>query len=152
MKTPLALASAALVAVTLAGCGGSDDGPDSEYCKDLKAARAQIKPVGSDTVNLDKAIKDFHTLAGEAPEAVKDDWKVLDDGMKTVERALADAGMKPSDFAKLQEGKMPEGVDVSKLQDVATEFQKLSTAEFEKANDAVDKHAKDVCKIDHQKM
>ena len=149
MKTPLALASATLLAVTLAGCGGSDDGPDSEYCKDLKAASTRIGSLTSgDASTLDDAIKDFHTLAGEAPDEVKDDWKTLDEGMRTVEAALKKAGLKPSDLEELQNGKLPEGVDVEKLQGLATDVQKLSGPEFTKANDAVTKHAKDVCKID----
>ncbi len=152
MKTPLAFASAALLAATLAGCGGSDDGPDSEYCKDLKAAASNVNSVAtSDVTQLDQAFEDFHTLAGEAPDAVKDDWKVLDDGMRTFQKGLKDAGMEASDFAELQQGKMPEGVNVDKLRELSTEVQKMSGPEFQKANDAVAKHAKDVCKIDLSK-
>jgi phage-related minor tail protein len=148
MKTPLALATAALVAATLAGCGGSDDGPDSEYCKDLKAASTQFDSLSSNNVSkLDEAFKTFHTLADEAPEEVKDDWTTLDKGIVQVEKALQEAGLKFSDFAELQEGKMPEGVDVTKLQGLASEFQKLDSAEFEKSSKAIEKHAKDVCKV-----
>ncbi len=148
MKTPLALASATLLAVTLAGCGGGDDGPDSEYCKDLKSASTQFDSLSSNDVSkLDEAFKTFHSLADEAPSEVKDDWTTLDKGIASVEKALKDAGLKFSDFASLQEGKMPEGVDVAKLQGLATEFQKLDSAEFDKASKAIEKHAKDVCKV-----
>jgi hypothetical protein len=148
MKTPLALATATLLAATLAGCGGSDDGPDSEYCKDLKSASTQFDSLSSNDVSkLDEAFKTFHILADEAPSEVKDDWTTLDKGIVAVEKALKDAGLKFSDFAALQEGKMPEGVDVSKLQGLATEFQKLDSAEFDKASKAIEKHAKDVCKV-----
>jgi len=149
MKTPLALASVALVAaVTLAGCGGGDDGPDSEYCKDLKSASTQFDSLSSNDVSkLDEAFKTFHTLADESPSEIKDDWTTLDKGITSVEKALSDAGLKFSDFAELQEGKMPEGVDVAKLQGLATEFQKLDSAEFDKASKAIEKHAKDTCKV-----
>jgi len=148
MKTPLALASAALLAATLAGCGGSNDGPDSEYCKDLKAASTQFDSLESNDVSkLDEAFKTFHTLADEAPAEVKDDWKTLDSGITQVETALKKAGLKFSDFAELQEGKMPEGVDVEELQGLATEFQKLNSTEFDKASKAIEKHAKDECKV-----
>ncbi len=147
MKTPLALASAALIAATLAGCGG-DDGPDSQYCKDLKAASTEFDSLSSSDVSkLDEAFKTFHELADEAPGEVKDDWTTLDKGITAVETALKDAGLKFSDFAELQEGKMPEGVDVEKLQGLATEFQKLDSAEFDKSSKAIEKHAKDVCKV-----
>jgi len=149
MKTPLAIASAALLAATLTGCGGGDDGPDSEYCKDLKAASTQFDTLeSSDVSKLDEAFKTFHSLADEAPTEVEDDWKTLDDGITSVEKALDDAGLKFSDFAALQEGKMPEGVDVEKLQGLATEFQKLNSSEFDKASKAIEKHAKDECKVD----
>jgi phage-related minor tail protein len=148
MKTSLALASAALVVATLAGCGGSDDGPDSEYCKDLKSASKQFDSLSSNDVSkLDEAFKTFHTLAGEAPSDVKDDWATLDKGIKSVEAALKKAGLKFSDFAALQQGKMPEGVDVAKLQGLAKEFQKLDSPAFDKASKAIEKHAKDVCKV-----
>jgi phage-related minor tail protein len=150
MKTPLALASAALMVATLAGCGGGD-GPDSEYCKDLKAASTQFKDLSSSEVaKLDEAFKTFHELADEAPGEVKDDWATLEKGITAVEKALKDAGLKFSDFAALQEGKMPEGVDVAKLQGLATEFQKLNSAEFDKASKAIETHAKDVCKVNLQ--
>ncbi len=149
MNTPLALASAALMAATLAGCGGSDDGPDSAYCKDLKSASNEFDSLAaSDVSKLDDAFKTFHELADEAPGEVKDDWATLDKGIVAVEKALKDAGLKFSDFAALQEGKMPDGVDVEKLQGLATEFQKLDSAEFDKASKAIEKHAKDVCKVD----
>lgn len=148
MKTPLALASAALLAATLAGCGGSNDGPDSEYCKDLKSASTQFDSLASSDVSkLDEAFKTFHSLADEAPADVKDDWATLDEGITSVETALQEAGLKFSDFADLQQGKMPDGVDVAKLQGLATEFQKLDSAEFDKASKAIEKHAKDVCKV-----
>ncbi|MFZ0139635.1 MAG: hypothetical protein WAL70_01005 [Aeromicrobium sp.] len=149
MKTPLALASVALVAaVTLAGCGGGDDGPDSEYCKDLKSASTQFDSLSSSDVSkLDEAFKTFHALADESPAEIKDDWTTLDKGITSVEKALTDAGLKFSDFAELQEGKMPEGVDVAELQGLATEFQKLDSAEFDKASKAIEKHAKDTCKV-----
>lgn len=149
MKTPLALASVALVAAaTLSGCGGSD-GPDSEYCKDLKSASKQFDSLSSsDVTKLDEAFKTFHSLAKESPGDVKDDWTTLDKGITSVEKALKGAGLKFSDFAELQQGKMPEGVDVAKLQGLATEFQKLDSAEFDKASKGIEKHAKDVCKVD----
>jgi hypothetical protein len=151
MKTPLALASAVLVAITLTGCGGSNDGPDSDYCKDLKAASNQFDSLSSSDVSkLDEAFKTFHSLAKEAPSDVKDDWTTLDKGITSVEKALKDAGLKFSDFADLQQGKMPPGVDVAKLQGLATEFQKLDSAEFDKASKDIEKHAKDVCKVDLQ--
>lgn len=148
MKFPLAIAGVALVGATLAGCGG-DAGADSDYCKDLKTAKSTFADIESgDVAVLEKAFTTFHELADEAPSDVKDDWKKLDDGITTVEKALKDAGIKLSDFSKIQSGELPEGVDQSKLQDVATAFTKLSAQDFTDASTAIEKHAKDTCKVD----
>ena len=99
---------------------------------------------------LDEAFKTFHTLADEAPS--RGQGRLEDPGQRhhgQVETALKKAGLKFADFAKLQEGKMPEGVDVEEeLQGLATEFQKLNSTEFDKASKAIEKHAKDECKVD----
>jgi len=75
---------------------------------------------------------------------------VLDDGMTDIETALKEAGIKFSDFAELQQGKIPEGVDVEKLQGLPAKFQKLDSPEFDKASKAIGQHAKDVCKVTFQ--
>lgn len=146
MKTPLALAAAALALGVLAGCGGSD--ADSDYCKDLKSATKQFDSLSSSDVSqLDEAFKTFHKLADESPSDISSDWKTLDNAITTVEKALKDAGLKFSDFAKIQQGQIPDGVDVSKLQDVAKQFSSLSGSKFTKASSAIEKHAKDTCKV-----
>lgn len=155
MKIPLAIASAVLLGGVLTACGGGDGGSGgsggsgSDYCKDIKTAAATFGDLESgDTASIGDAFATFHKLANEAPGAIKDDWKTLDSAITTVETALSDAGIKIEDFADLQSGKIPEGVDVSKLTGLATEFQKLSSADFEKASKAIEVHAKGVCKVD----
>lgn len=145
-KIPAAIASAILIAV-LGGCGGGD-GADSNYCKDLEAAAPKFAALRTnDTAQLEDVFKASHSLAAEAPDDVKDDWKVLDDGMTDIETALKDAGIKFSDFAELQQGKIPEGVNVEKLQGLPAKFQKLDSPAFDKASKAIGQHAKDVCKV-----
>jgi hypothetical protein len=158
MKIPLAIASTVLLGGVLTACGGGDGGSGgsggsgSDYCKDIKAAAATFGDLDSgDTASLGDAFTTFHKLADEAPGDIKDDWKTLDGAITTVETALSDAGIKIEDFADLQSGKLPEGVDMSKLTGLASEFQKLSGAEFEKASKAIETHAKDVCKVDLNK-
>jgi hypothetical protein len=150
MKISLALAGVALLGSMLAACGGSDGGgADSDYCKDVKTASKTFGNLDSgDVGKLDDAFKTFHQLAAESPDTIKSDWKKLDSAVTTVEDGLKDAGIKLSDLSELQAGKVPEGVDVSKLQSLATDLQKLSDAEFDKASKAIEKHAKDECKVD----
>lgn len=146
MKKIVMAGVAIAAATTLTACGGSSS---SAYCTDLKAATTEFDSLNSnDLGKIDEAFKTFHELAKEAPDEIKDDWKVLDDGITTVEKALDDAGIEFADLAKLQEGQMPEGVDVEKLQSLAGEFQKLSGEEFTQASDAIEKHAKDECDVD----
>jgi hypothetical protein len=152
MKIPLALASAVMLASTLAACGGGDggnDGKDGDYCKDIKKAAKTFGDLDSgDLGQLDTAFATFHTLADEAPSDIKDDWNKLDGTITKVEKALKAAGVTFADLSKIQSGDIPEGVDVSKLQGLATEMTKLSSAEYTDATKAIDTHAKKVCKVD----
>lgn len=144
-KTPVVLASLLLVG-GLTACSG--DGPDSDYCKDLEAAAPKFAALRTnDTAQLEDVFEASHQLAEEAPGDVKDDWQVLDKGMTDIEKALKDAGIKFSDFAQLQQGKIPEGVDVEKLQGLPAKFQKLDSPAFDKASKNIGTHAKDVCKV-----
>jgi hypothetical protein len=156
MKIPMAIASAVLLAGTLAACGGGDGGGSggsgSDYCKDLKKAQASFGDFSSgDLGDLDAAFKAFHKLADEAPSDIDADWKKLDTALNTVEKALKDAGLKFSDLAEVQQGKIPENVDPSKLQGLATEMSKLSSSDFTKSSKAIEAHAKKTCKVDLNK-
>ncbi len=145
MKASLVLAGAILLGSTLTACGG---GADEAYCKDLKSATKTFDNLQSgDVGGLEKAFNTFHKLAGEAPSEVESDWKVLDDGITKVEKSLSDAGIKFSDFAKIQSGQLPEGVDPTKLQKVAATFTTLSDEKFTDAGNAIQKHAKDSCDV-----
>jgi cytochrome c556 len=147
----MALASAVLLASTLAACGGGDGGgEDSAYCKDLKKASKTFGDLnsGDDLGALDEAFKTFHKLADEAPSDIDEDWKKLDGAITTVEKALKDAGLTFADLAKIQQGQTPEGVDTSKLQGLASEMSKLSSENFTKASKAIETHAKKTCKVD----
>jgi hypothetical protein len=145
-KAPAFLTSM-LVISTLSACSGGD-GPDSDYCKDLQAAAPKFVALRtSDPGQLEGVINATHKLSAEAPDDVKDDWKVIDDGMIGIEKALKDAGIKFSDFDELQQGKMPEGVKVEKLQGLPAKFQKLDSPEADRAYKNIREHAKDVCKV-----
>jgi len=150
MKFSLALAGTALLAGSLTACGGSggDGGSGSDYCKDLKSASKTFGSLNSgDTSKLDSAFATFHKLAGEAPSSIKADWKTLDSAINTIQKALADAGLKFSDLDKIQAGQVPPGFDATKLAGLASKFTKLNTPEFTKASKAITAHAKKTCKV-----
>jgi hypothetical protein len=156
MKISLALAGTVLLVGSLTACGGSsgggggsgDGGSGSDYCKDLRSAKANLGSLGNpDISKLDEDIASFHKLAAEAPGSVKDDWKTIDGAVVTIEKALADAGLKFSDLAKIQAGQVPSSFDRSKLAGLISQFKDLDSAKFGHASDAITAHAKKTCKV-----
>jgi hypothetical protein len=144
-KTLTALAPLALVAGLLTGCGGSSS-EDSAYCTDLKSAKTKFESFSSgDVAQLGDAFSTMHDLAAEAPDEVADDWKVIDDGITAMKDALAEAGLGLDDLTALQKGEIPDGVDVSKLQDLAPKLQEFGGDDMTKASEAIDKNAQDAC-------
>jgi hypothetical protein len=142
-----AVAAVALAASSLAGCGGSEN---SAYCKDLKSDKAYFDSFNGsnpDISKLDDAFKRMHALADEAPDAVSDEWKTLDEALTTIDKALKDAGVSFADIAKMQQGQTPKGVDMAKLQALAPKLQSLGDAKFSKASKAIAKNAKSECNV-----
>ena len=62
--------------------------------------------------------------------------------------ALKDAGLKPSDLAAMQNGQMPQGVDMQKLQALAPKLESLSSSGVSEAADKIAADAKKSCGID----
>ena len=148
-----AVAAAALGLCLLTACGDDDGGSagGGDYCKDLKQTKKEVDALkGGDFSDLEKTTDAMHRLADEAPDEIKDDWKTLVDGVDKLVAALKDAGLDDDDIATLQSGQMPDGVDMTALQGLMDEISKLSTPEFEKASEAINKHAKDECGVDLQ--
>lgn len=145
MRTMMA-ATAAVVALSLSACGGSDDkasgsgSGSAEYCKQLEDAQSKIGSASGIT-SIQDSLKAFHGLADSAPKAVASQWKVLDGAFVDLENAFKKAKVDLTDSAAAQKalttGKIP--VDV---------IQKLTSAEVTKARTAIEKHAKSTCKVD----
>ena len=92
--------------------------------------------------------KRVHSLAAAAPTEVSSDWKTLDTAVTTMENALKEAGIKPSDLAAMQKGQLPQGADLQKLQALGTKLQSLSSSDVTSAAQAIAKNAKDRCGVD----
>ena len=90
----------------------------------------------------------MHTLAADAPSSVSADWKTLDGAITTLETALKDAGIKASDLAAMQNGQVPKGVDIAKLQALAPKLQALSDSGVTKAANDIAADAKKNCGVD----
>lgn len=144
----------ALAGSALAGCGSqgnSSSGASGDYCSELKADKAYFSSLSGsnpDFSKLDQMFQRMHTLAADAPSAVSSDWKTLDTAVTTIQNALKEAGVKPSDLAAMQKGQLPPGADLQKLQALGPKLQALSSSDVTKAAQAISKHAKDTCGVD----
>ena len=140
------LAVVVLSTSLLSGCSG---GGTDAYCDTLKDTQKDFDDFeSSDFSNFDKFTDRVEKLADEAPDEVKKDWEVLEKAFTAFVDALDKAGLKPEDLEGLAAGDIPDGVDLDELNSAMEEAQALSGEEFEKATDAIEKHAKDECNIE----
>jgi hypothetical protein len=151
-NTVIGAVALTLATTVLAGCGGGGgSGASGDYCSELKADKTYFESLNGsspDLSKLDQVFTRMHTLADDAPDEVASDWKTLDGAITTIENALKEAGLKPSDLAGLQSGQLPQGVDPSKLAALAPKLQALDGSKFSDAADAISKNAKDTCGVD----
>ena len=147
LHRPAAVVASTLLIAVVSACS-SGDGPDSDYCKDLEAAKPSLDSLKSNGAEqLQDVFKVTHKLADEAPGDVKDAWETYDKAISAIEKALKDAGVGPKELVSLQRGEVPDGVDQKKLRGLPATFQKLDSPEVTKASNEIAKHAKDVCKL-----
>ncbi|GAB3262486.1 hypothetical protein [Nocardioides dilutus] len=139
------LAATAIAASLLSGCGGGTD----SYCDALKETQKDFENFeGSDFSSFEEFTDQVEEFADDAPDEVKDDWKVLAEAFKAFVKALEDAGLEPEDLEGLSSGEIPEDVDMEALTEAMTEAQALGSEEFQKATENIEKHAKEECDID----
>ncbi len=150
MRLPIALASAVVLAGSLAACGGGASSDTDDYCSSLEQAQKDFQTLEEgDLGQMDKAFQTFHELADQAPEAVSADWSKIDGAITKLQDGLDEAGIKMSDLEEISKtGELPEGVDQQKLLELGQEIQGLGGEDFEKAGDNITKHAKDECGIE----
>jgi hypothetical protein len=152
VKRILATVAAVVLGLGLLTACGDDDGGSAgggDYCADLKAAKKEVDALkGGDFSSLEKTTDTMHQLADEAPDAIKEDWDTLVSGVDKVVDLLKKAGLTDEDMANLQNGQIPDGVDMTALQDVMTQLQEIDTEEFQAASDHINQHAKDECGVD----
>jgi hypothetical protein len=159
MRTATALVSTVLLSASLvSGCGGGDgngSSSSSAYCKDLKAAKADFASFQGSTPDfskLDDAFDAFHGLAKKAPSEISAEWKTLDDAITSLQATLESVGLSAKDLGALVGGALPEGMTAEELQALGpklqTAFADLGDADFSKATDKIEKHAKSKCNVD----
>jgi hypothetical protein len=155
MKRTVLVVAVFVMGATLSACGDDGDSGGSsagDYCDQLKDAQDEVEGVDFTTLDdqkYDDLVGQFNDLEDAAPEEVKDDWTTLNGALTDFKGLLDDAGISLDDLSGLQSGQVPDGVDVSKLQELGTKMQELTdNGDFEDASDAITQHAKDECGID----
>jgi hypothetical protein len=127
----------------VSGCG---EDPIDSYCSDLGAHRKQIADMLDSTspdalfARLD-VMKD---LAHKAPPDLQDEWQTFLDAVQGLDRALKDAGVKPSDFVG---GRPPAGLSAADRTAIIEAADQLSSDDVVQAASGIEQEARDVCKI-----
>lgn len=145
MRYSLALAGAALLAATLAGCG---DGTE-EYCASLEEARTDLEAFrDGDFTQLEETLDRIRQIGADAPEEVRDDWETLNGGITELRDGLAAAGVDLDDLeGVLEGGQLPEGLDRTEMLELGAALQGFA-GDMRDAFEAIEQHARDECDID----
>lgn len=142
---PRSVGAALVVAVLLplAGCGGNSI---DDYCADLTAHRTEMadmidSPSASGLLDHLSMMRD---LAAKAPDDLTDEWQVFLDALGDLDKAIKDAGVKPSDF---KDGKPPAGLDDADQKAIAAAANQIGAQEVVAAVSGIEQQGRDVCKV-----
>lgn len=120
-------------------------GAGSTYCELLGTDFATLFADIQGPEDVEDALGVVDQIVEEAPDEVKQEWRVMSGALGSMEKALKQA-------AELQELAASGEVDQKELQDktqqLMQDMQALDTPENAKAGDAVAKHASEHCGID----
>ena len=141
-----------LMCFSLAACsdsGGSESSGD--YCDTLKSSQSEFEDLDPTALTEEKfsALQEkINQLEEEAPSDVKDDWGTAGEQLDKFKGLLDEAGIDFDDIQTLKQNKMPEGIDVAKLQAMIPKLQQFAQdPSLDKAEEAIRKNAKSECNI-----
>jgi hypothetical protein len=86
----------------------------------------------------------LHDLASNAPKDLADDWQVFVGALDGLEKALKDAGVKPSDF---QDGKPPAGLSAAHREAIKGAADQVASDDVSQAASSIEQEGRDVCKV-----
>jgi hypothetical protein len=129
--------------VPVAGCG--EDSIES-YCSDLREHRKEMAEMVESTSPsaLLSHLPMLHDLAEQAPQDLEDEWQVFVGALDDLDKAIRDAGVKPSDF---EDGKPPAGVSAAERRAIADAASQIRTDEVVEAASGIEQQGRDVCKV-----
>ena len=127
----------------LAGCGGNSI---DDYCGDLRAHQKEMAAMIDSTSSaaLLSHLPMLHELADKAPEDLADEWQVFVGALDGLEKALKDAGVKPSDYA---DGKPPAGLSSAHRADIKGAADQVASDDVAQAAGGIEQQGRDVCKV-----
>jgi hypothetical protein len=135
-----ALAVALLLPVT--GCG---ENSIDDYCADLRSHQKEMaEMLDSSATSVLSHLSMMHDLADKAPEDLVDEWQAFLGALDDLDKALKDAGVKPSDF---QDGKPPAGLSAADQKAIAAAATQLGAAQVVQAAAGIEQQGRDVCKV-----
>jgi hypothetical protein len=140
---PLGVGLALAVLLPLTGCGGNDY---DAYCGDLNRHQKEMSEMIDSTsqASLLSHLPMLHDLAGKSPKDLADEWQVFVGALDDLEKAIKDAGVKPSDFV---DDKPPAGLSDSDRQAIVDAADQVSTDAVVQAVNGIEQEARDVCKV-----
>lgn len=135
-KAPIFIAVAAVIALALIGGGiwwavsGDDKGYDDQaYCDAYRDAESVfstgdiLQPGPGSFDDLQERLREMKDLS---PPELEDEWETLYSTITEFEDLLAEAGLSLDDIDEMTRGEIPEGVDITKLQELTTELMDLA--------------------------
>jgi hypothetical protein len=138
------LAPASLVvALALSGLAGCRSDQE-KYCESVKDHQQELGELigGGSSDALLKALPIFRDLSGDAPEDIRDDWKVVIDALEGLQGALEHAGVDPSTYDR---DHPPAGLGQDDKDAIDQAAAALGSEATTNAFNAVEQEAKDVC-------
>jgi hypothetical protein len=126
----------------LAGCGD----PTADYCAALKDDNKEIAAmIGSDSPSaLLGGLPTLRDLADKAPEDLTDEWQTFLGALDGLDKAIKDAGVKPSDF---KGGKPPNGLSASQQKAISEAANAIGADDVVQASSGIEQQARDVCQV-----
>ena len=138
------LVTAVVVALLLplAGCGD----PTEDYCNEIEKDRKQFAEMlesESSSVLLGN-LSMLRDLAEKSPDDLSDEWHTYLRAIEGLDKAIDDAGVKPSDF---DDGKPPSGLSEADQKAIAEAAGQITTDDVIAAATGIEQQARDVCKV-----
>ena len=131
----------AVLAVSLAGCADEQE----RYCGTLQEEKQTLTDLAGRTDDgvLEDTVEVLGELQEAAPGDIRDEWSTVVFAYEALAGAFEEAGVSPS---QLEDG--AAGLSEQDRQRIEGAAAELRTPRVMEAADAIEQHARDVCKID----